>query len=200
MDRIQSMSEYVAATEGIISKFKNRKVSQVQREFVKNLKKYSNLSALIEDARQSDVDDRFGKHRVGGIVEGFNVAIYIDRDAELTDVNARAIKTAFAAIGQAHKTLVDMIIEDSNSTNGKNGPWEWSESGEAYTPKKASDIASRIKLETMSFDVHNDGVTVSYWFDDDNLWYGHVIVLSDCNDPQSGRFVKTANTEYSIEG
>lgn len=183
----------VMAMEGMISKIKNRKVHQVDRSWVDKLEKFTSIDAIIEKAKTSE------KREYRGLYEGKNVDIDIHGDGEVDASASRIVKSAFSSIGKVQNLLAEKIVKSYNESNGKNGPWEWTENGE-FHQRKASDVSSKIKLETFAayIDTTKNSIKFELYFEDGELWWGHVIVVVDAFD-KSGH-VAPDSLDYSIEG
>jgi hypothetical protein len=207
MDIIQDFTSMVAM-EGVISKFRNRHVSQKQYANAAGKTHYANINAMIQDLINNGETDSSGWKVVDGYCEGLSITLNADKDLDtITPEHQRAIKTVFSSIGQAQKMLAEMIVKEYNDSQGKNGPWVWTESGAEFSPKKASDVTSKIKLEGVDIRIHSkegiyhaDGIAADFYFDDGDLWWGHCIILHDIADPKSGRLTVTDKTEYEIAG
>lgn len=197
------VASWAVATEGIMSRLRNRKVEPTTAGFMKTLPKYKNLDELIATIAEGDRN-----RETNGIVEGFNVYIrtYSKTGLELTPQHVRAIKTVFSSIGAAQKLLAQKIIEEYNSTNGVRGPWAWNNVPNfVFKPMSVTDVTSKIKLETLAITVANDqytdGVEADFYFDDGDLWSGHVLILHDCVDPKTGKLTpNNPKTSFEVAG
>lgn len=202
MSAFDKFCQEVVAMEGIVSKFKNRRIQLTER--AKKAPKFRSVKDLINSEQD-------GGHRVG-LIDGICVDLYIEGDGSpLIPADYHKIGLALTQVAAAHKALCKAIVDDYNESQGKKGPWEWTEGKQAeFSKKSISDVSSKIKLsmaEVRYYDhstpdggKYNPGdIIVDLWFDDGDLWWGHVIIMIDAVDRATGKTV-TSNIRYEIAG
>jgi len=197
MSAFDKFCQEIVAMEGMVSKIKNRKVRQKDAGWFQKLEKVASINELFVHAQNGE-EDKWGVREKSANVEGKHVVIEIRKDAELSDSTVKTIKTAFGNIGKVQTLLAKKVVAEYNGSNGKQGPWEWTENKEEFKPRRESDVTGAIKFETFRACVARDGVKFELYFDDGQLWWGHVIVIDNAFDMKSG--APKSDFEYSIEG
>ena len=184
------------AMEGIISKIRNRKVRSSRFATRDTYTKYKNIEELF--AALSTPENGRGSEACG-IIEGLYYALEIRSGGESNiEAAKRFAKRVQSQIGKAQSILAKAIVDEYNSSNGKEGPWEWINSDDDFSPKSVSDVTSKISLETAEIVVKADDIRCDLWFDDGNLWYGHVIITHNLFDA-SGKMTPD-KMSFTVEG
>lgn len=201
MDRFETVQnlDRFAAMEGLISRFKNRNVKPSSFT-VKNSDKYPKYRDVSEilNAAVNGQRDGYGRNAAMGIVEGLRYNVEIE-DSDFDAAKASAImKKVQRSIGKAQNVIASSIVAEYNDSQGKTGPWEWTERGAEFSPKKLSDVTSKIRLELVEFFVLKDGVSTVLYFDDGRLWWGHSVSVEGLFDLNGN--ITESKMRYSLDG
>ena len=204
-------SNLEGASEGLIQKFKNRRIP---KNFWKENKVQANASSVkdaidkfIASDTGSDYMDTFVV-KVNDVVVGFrgDRKSQYQNDPELVRATERAIGQTSAV----YKALVDSIVKDHNDSKGVNGPWGWQdrdrdENGNInFKPTTASEVRANVRLNYIEADGKgNDGVPyIVWWFDDGphEIYGAHSLCVytRDCFDAK-GNFIKS-KFDSTLEG
>lgn len=194
-----SLDRFIAM-ESIISKFRNRKVTPANYTNKANLPQYRNTDEILDAALSSDIDEKFGGQMIEGKIEGICYLIHIvDKNDTIIEKLRKAMKRIHPQIGKVQEFLAKTIVAEYNSSNGDDGPWEWTETDDEFSQKKTSDVTSKITLETIDIRVtEKKGIDCTLWFADGNLYWGHAIVVSNIFD-EDGKLTPST-MKYSVEG
>ena len=185
-----------AAMEGFISKFRNRKVRSSRATSKNEYTQYRNIDKLFAALKVSE-DTKSSEVR--GTVEGLYYSLDVRPGAEGNiDAAKRFAKRIQPQLGKAQNVLAKAIVDEYNSSNGDDGPWEWTNTDGPFSQKSASDVTSKISLETVEIVVKADNIYCDLWFDDGDLWYGHAIVTHNLFN-ESGKMTPD-KMKFSIEG
>ena len=138
-------------------------------------KKHKKYPSIVDMAMQESEDDAGMK---SGIINGYHIAI--QKSISIEDIKRH--KRDFDSIRQAVPTIFKEVcqseIDSYNDSNGKNGPWEWTEVKDAvYQERRLSDITNKVKLTTIFFERIENGVLYAeMWFSDGGLYFDHDLV------------------------
>lgn len=197
-ERIQKLDRF-AAMEGLISRFKNRDVkpSSFTVENSDKYPKYRDVREVLNAAINGERNG-YGRNAAMGIVEDLRYNVEIE-DSDFDTAKASAImKKVQRSIGKAQNVIASSIVAEYNDSQGKSGPWEWTERGAEFSPKKLSDVTSKIRLELVEFFVLKDGVSTVLYFDDGRLWWGHSVSVEGLFDLNGN--MTESKMRYSLDG
>lgn len=200
MDRFETVQnlDRFAAIEGLISRFKNRNVKPSSFT-VKNSDKYPKYRDVSEilNAAVNGQRNGYGRNAAMGIVEGLRYNVEIeDHDFDIAKVSA-IMKKIQRSVGKAQTAIASNIVAEYNDSHGDSGPWEWTERGLPFSPKKLSDVTSKIRLELVEFVVSKDGVETNLYFDDGRLWWGHSVSVQGIFDLNGN--MTESKMDYSLD-
>lgn len=139
-------------------------------------KKYKSYPSILDMATQESFDDKIDMKN--GIVNGYHIAIHKSISIEDTKLHKRDFDSIRQAVPTIFKKVCQSEVDSYNDSNGKNGPWEWTEAKDTeYQKRHLSDIANKVKLTTIFFDRIENGVLYAeMWFSDGGLYFDHDLV------------------------
>lgn len=139
-------------------------------------KKYKSYPSILDMATQESFDDKIDMKN--GIVNGYHIAIYKSISIEDIKLHKRDFDSIRQAVPTIFKEVCQSEVDSYNDSNGKNGPWEWTEVKDAeYQKRHLSDIINKVKLTTIFFDQIENGVLYAeMWFSDGGLYFDHDLV------------------------
>lgn len=139
-------------------------------------KKYKSYPSILDMATQESFDDKIDMKN--GIVNGYHIAIHKSISIEDIKLHKRDFDSIRQAVPTIFKEVCQSEVDSYNDSNGKNGPWEWTEVKDAeYQKRHLSDIINKVKLTTIFFDQIENGVLYAeMWFSDGGLYFDHDLV------------------------
>ena len=194
------------AMEGFLDKFRKSKMSNVKAEYQEKFPKYPSVDAFVNAIFDGSAESKY-PHDYRAMIGNTDMTILHPEHVDIALVKEFA-ENAIKSANVVHKSVCMGEIELYNSSNGKEGPWAWTEREDAsFKKKNLSDIEREISLALIHISFYENGNhNIEYWFDDgpSNLYGGHSLIANgqiegkycDFRISKDGKFIGPISGKY----